>query len=88
MEVPRLGVESELLLLAYTIAEATPDPSHVYNLHQSSQQNQILSPLSKGGQELNQCPHGFVSAEPQQELQYFFLFMTDSVAYQNSQARS
>ena len=27
MEVPRLGVESELWLLAYTTATATPDPS-------------------------------------------------------------
>ena len=26
MEVPRLGVEFELQLLAYTIATATPDP--------------------------------------------------------------
>ena len=29
MEVPRLGVESELLLLAYTIAAATLDLSHI-----------------------------------------------------------
>ena len=29
MEVLRLGVESELQLLAYTTATATPDPSHV-----------------------------------------------------------
>ena len=36
MEVPRPGVELELLLLAYTIATATWDPSHVCNLHHSS----------------------------------------------------
>ena len=30
--VPRLGVRSELQLLAYTIATASPDPSHVCNL--------------------------------------------------------
>ena len=35
MEVPRLGVESELKLLVYIRATATPDPSHVCNLHQS-----------------------------------------------------
>ena len=29
MEVPRLGVESELQLLAYATATATPDPSHL-----------------------------------------------------------
>ena len=49
MEVPRLGVESELLLPAYTTATATPDPSHICDpyLHYSSQQCQILNPLSK-----------------------------------------
>ena len=36
VEVPRLGVESELQLLAYAIATAMPDPSHVYNLQNSS----------------------------------------------------
>ena len=48
MEVPRLGVESELYLLAYTTATATQDPSHVCNLHHhSSQQHWILNPLSE-----------------------------------------
>ena len=32
MDVPRLGVESELHLQAYTTATATSDPSHVFNL--------------------------------------------------------
>jgi len=47
MEVPRLGVKSELQLLAYTTATATQNPSHICNLHHSSQQHQILNPLSK-----------------------------------------
>ena len=47
MEVSRLGIESELQLLAYATATATEDPSHVCNLHHSSQQHWILSPLSK-----------------------------------------
>ena len=47
MEVPRLGVESELELLAYTTATATQDPSHVCNLHHSSRHRRILNPLSK-----------------------------------------
>ena len=47
MEVPRLGVESDLQLPAYTKATATLDLSHVCNLHHSSQQHQILNPLSK-----------------------------------------
>ena len=46
MEVSRLGVESELQLLAYTTAIAMPDLSHVCNLHPSSWQCQILNPLS------------------------------------------
>ena len=44
MEVSRLGVESELQLQAYTTATAMPDPSHVCDLHHSSEQHQILNP--------------------------------------------
>ena len=47
LEIPRLGVKLELQLLAYATASATPDPSHICNLHHSSQQCQILNPLSK-----------------------------------------
>ena len=32
MEIPRLGVKSELQLLAYDTATATQDPSHVCDL--------------------------------------------------------
>ena len=46
-EVPRLGVELELQLWAYTTATATPDPSSVCDLHHSSGQRWILNPLSK-----------------------------------------
>jgi len=45
MKVPRLGVSSELQLLA--TATAAPDPSHVCDLHHSSRQRQILNPLSE-----------------------------------------
>ena len=45
MEVPRLGVESELQLLAYATATAMQDPSHVCDLYHSSQQHWILNPL-------------------------------------------
>ena len=44
-EAPRLGVKSELLLPAYARATATQNPSHVYELHHSSRQHQILNPL-------------------------------------------
>ena len=47
MEVPRLVVKSELQLPAYTIATATQDLSHVYDLHHSSRQCQILNPLGE-----------------------------------------
>ena len=46
MEVPRLGVKSELQLPTYTTATAMPEPSHMCNLHHSSQQHQIPNPLS------------------------------------------
>ena len=45
MEVPRLGVESELQLPAYTTATAMQDPSHVCVLHHGSRQRQILDLL-------------------------------------------
>ena len=47
MEVSRLGVQSELQLLASTTATAIQDPSCVCDLHNSSQQCPILNPLSE-----------------------------------------
>ena len=47
MEVPRLGVESELQLPAYATATAMPDPSCLCALHHSSWQRQILNPVSE-----------------------------------------
>ena len=47
MEIPRLGVISELQMLAYTKATETQDLSRVFDLHHSSQQHQIFNPLSK-----------------------------------------
>ena len=47
MEVPRLGVHSELQLPAYTTATAMRDLSHTRNRDHSSRQHQILNPLSK-----------------------------------------
>ena len=42
-EVPRLGVKSELQLLAYTTAMAMLDLGHIFGL----QQPRILNPLSE-----------------------------------------
>ena len=47
MEVPRLGAESELQLLA--CGTAMPDPSLVSNLQQSLWQRGILNLLSEAG---------------------------------------
>ena len=47
MKVPRLGMESELQLLAYTTATATPNLSHICELYHSSRQCQILNPVSE-----------------------------------------
>ena len=47
MEVPRLGVKSELQPPAFTTATAMWDPSCLCDLHHSSRQRQILDPPSK-----------------------------------------
>ena len=47
MEVPWLGVESELEPPVYTTATATQDRSRVWDLHHSSRQHQISDPLSE-----------------------------------------
>jgi len=66
MEVPK----SDLQLLVYATAIATRDPSHVCDLHHSSQQRWILNPLS--GARIKPASSWilvkFVTAEPQQEL--------------------
>ena len=47
MEIPRLGVESELQLPACTTATAMWDPNRVCSLYHSSRQHRILNPLIK-----------------------------------------
>ena len=47
MEVPRLGVKSELQLPVYTRATAMPDPSRLWSTPQLKQ-HRILNPLNKG----------------------------------------
>ena len=70
MEVPRLGVESELLLPTY--ATATPDLSHICNLLHSLRQCWILNPLSETRDQtctFTDTVLGSWSTEPQWELQ-------------------
>ena len=67
MEVPRLGVESQLELQAYTTTMSTRDLSLICDLHCSLQQCQILNSLSEAddptcilmdsSQVLNQLSH-------------------------------
>ena len=47
MEVPRLGVELELHLLAYTTATAMWNPTCICDLHHSSRPCWILNLLSE-----------------------------------------
>ena len=70
VEVPRLGVESELHLLAYTTTTATPDLSHLWDLHHSSGQRQILNPLSKARIKFTSSwiLIEFLTTKPQREL--------------------
>ena len=81
MEVPRLGMESELQLLAYTTtATATPDLSCICKLCHSLQQCWIPNPLSETRDQtcilmdtswaLNPLSHNGNS----QNLIYFFFF--------------
>ena len=66
MEVPRVGIKLELQLLAYAKATKTPDLSRVCDLHHSSQQCQILNPLSETKDRTCILTD---TAEPQEELQ-------------------
>ena len=69
MVVPRLEVESELQLLAYTTATTTRDLSHVCDLHYSSWPCWILNPWERPGigPVSSWMLVRFVSAEPRQE---------------------
>ena len=59
MEVPRLGVESELQLPVHTTATAMTNPSHICNLYHSSWQHQMDPCPTERGQGSNLYPHGY-----------------------------
>ena len=78
MEVPRLGVELELLPPSYARVTATQDPSHVCNPHHSSWPCQILNPLNEASERTRflMDTNWFVIAEPQWECQSWdFIFV-------------
>ena len=76
MGVPRPGVKSELQLPACTTVTAAQDPSHVFDLHHSSQQCRILNPLSKARDQTHNLiiPIRFISAVAPRELPFFFFY--------------
>ena len=82
-EVPRLQVESELQLLAYTIDTVTQDPSHICDLHHSSGQHQILNPLSKAVIKpvSSWIQYRFISAKPCWELPMKLNFINHFLGY-------
>ena len=77
MEVPRLGVKSELQLPACITTTGTPDPSHICDLYHSSGQRQILNLLSEARVQTRNLmvPVGFITVEPQWELLSVLIFI-------------
>ena len=80
MEVPRLEVELELQLPAYTTATAMPDLSHICDLHHSSQQRQILNPRSRARNQIRILMDTSQILNPRRELhsQWSLVFVFDS----------
>ena len=71
MVLPRLGIQSELNLLAYATATATLNLSHICDLHCSLWKSLILNPLTKARDLthiLTDSASGSWLSEPQQEL--------------------
>ena len=78
MEVPRLGVELELQLLAYTTATATPVLNRVCDLLHSSWQCWIIHPVSEAKDRTGVLVDtSQESAEPQRELHIFLKLLPD-----------
>ena len=70
MEVSRLGVDLELQLPAFTTATAKPDPNHACDSYRISRQCQIPNPQSRAKDQTRVLMVlGFITAEPQGELQ-------------------
>ena len=81
MEGPRLGVKSELQLLACTTATNTMGPSRICHLRHSLQQHRILNPLREDRDQthiLRETVSGSEPTEPQQELLYMALYSLKS----------
>ena len=69
MEVPRLGIESELQQLAYSTATAAQDLSGTCSLHCISRQHQILNPLIKTRDQTHILMFRFITTESKREAE-------------------
>ena len=89
MKVPWLGVKSELQLPEFSTATAMQALSRICDLHHSSQQCQVLNPLSETSD--GTCilmDTGLVTIEPQRELpnsSFFAGSNTDRVSILNEE---
>ena len=86
MEVPGLGVQSELQLPAYATATAISDLSCICDLHHSSWQQRILDPLSEARDRSHtlMVPSWIHFTAPRQELpvnQLYFNFKNTSIGW-------
>ena len=74
MEIPRLWLKSELQLPACATATATRDPSHICDLHHSSQQHCSLTHRARSGTKPTTSWFlvGFISTAPRRGLQASF----------------
>ena len=64
MEVPRLGVKSELYQPAHATATAMQDPSYTCNPHCSLQQCRILNPLNEARDQTHILTETTLGPEP------------------------
>ena len=89
MKVPRLEVQSELQLPAYTTAIATCDPSHIFDLYHSSRQCQILNPLREARDRTRNLtvPSQIHFHCTTMGIPFYSLFTATLAAYGSSQAR-
>ena len=80
MEVPRLGVKTEVQLLTYITATAMPDPSHICTLYHSSLQCLFHYRLSKARDPTHilKDTSRFITADPQGELLKGFFYIANA----------
>ena len=83
LEFPRLGVQLELQLPAYTTATVMPELNHICDLYHSSRQRWIFNPQSRAWiqPESSWIPVRFLSTEPWWKLLCCFLVNQSVVLY-------